>query len=118
MLIKMLIIFKLSTVKTRKKVFNSTILFFNSKMLKTQTELMLDVMSLTVAANLGSSLMSSSTFRIEESTVEWFLSSYSAPISLSGRLVSVRMRYMDIWRAVAVFLLRFWPRRSSSFKEK
>lgn len=70
MLIKMLINFKLSTVKIRVKVFNTTKYFFNSKMLKIQTEFILEVISLTVAANLGSSFMRSSTFLIEDSTVE------------------------------------------------
>ena len=53
MLKKLLVIFRLSTLKSGLKVFNSTIYFFNSKMLKTQNAFMLAVMSLTVAANLG-----------------------------------------------------------------
>ena len=57
---------------------------------------MFEVISRTAAEYMGSSLIISSTLRMEESTVEWFLSPYSAPISLSGRLVRVRIRYMDI----------------------
>ena len=57
---------------------------------------MFEVISRTAAEYMGSSFIISSTLRMEESTVEWFLSPYSAPISLSGRLVSVRIRYMDI----------------------
>ena len=78
---------------------------------------MLEVMSLTVAAMVGSVFIMSSIFFIEDMTVEWFLSSNSAPISLSERFVSVRIRYIAICLAIAVFFERFCPRRSSSVRE-
>ena len=74
---------------------------------------MLLVMSRTVAAISGSDLSSSSTLRMELSTVAWLRPPNSSPISLSGRFVRLRMRYMAIWRAMAVFLLRLCPRRSA-----
>ena len=76
-------------------------------------ELMLLVMSRTVAEISGSDLSSSSTLRMELSTVAWLRPPNSSPISLRGRFVRLRMRYMAIWRAMAVFLLRLCPRRSA-----
>ena len=54
-----------------------------------------EVISLIVPAIAGSFLRRSSIFLMELSTVAWFLSSYSVPMSLSDRFVSERMRYMD-----------------------
>ncbi len=54
---------------------------------------------------------------MELSTVAWFLSSYSTPISFSERFVSERIRYIDTCRAMAVLRDLFCPRRSSSRRE-
>ena len=68
---------------------------------------MFEVMSRTVAAMVGSVFIMSSIFLMDEMTVEWFLSPNSAPIYLSERFVSVRIRYIAICLAIAVFFERF-----------
>ena len=78
---------------------------------------MFEDMSRTVAATAGSVFIISSTLRIEARTVEWLRPSYWVPISTRERFVRLRIRYMETWRAMAMFLLRRCPRRSEGWRE-
>ena len=71
---------------------------------------MLEVISRTMPAIMGSFCIRSSTLRIEERTVEWLRPSYSLPMSCRDMLVRVRIRYMENWRDRAVFLMCIWQK--------
>ena len=77
---------------------------------------MFDVISRMMPVIFGSLRIRSSIFRIELRAVVWLRPS-SFPMSLRERLVSCRIRYMEICRAMAVFLERLFPFRSSGFRE-
>ena len=77
---------------------------------------MLDVISRITPVMSGSLRIRSSIFRMELSAVVWFRPS-SFPMSFRERLVSCRMRYMEICLAMAVFLERLFPFRSSDLRD-